>query len=167
MNQIDRFKRRMPLQLFSLALIALAHGSAVSADDGDCEPSPPPSSPVKCGADEYDAIFRKEDGMGCPKCMASVDPPAPVTILCSWSAGSESYWCDVSPIGSNLHYSWQASGMIHTSQPAWWSGSTQEIWCGGVPGGINGGALTVTVTSPFGVSAQGDIHLACDGMSEL
>ncbi|MEZ5464218.1 MAG: hypothetical protein R3F22_03115 [Lysobacteraceae bacterium] len=108
-----------------------------------------------CGAGDYETTQKNSR---CEKslCVANTEPPGTPYIQCDYSWGT--YQCQVWPRGEELSYSYAATAGLQVS----WSGPvyypTVSVGC---PGFGYGGALTVTVTSPYGLSSHNHISLPC------
>jgi hypothetical protein len=146
---------------FLLAMLAFAAWpQAARSKSSDCLIDPVSS----CASNEYDVVLKMEDGRACPKCLHMSEPPAPASLWC-YVTSSTTYYCEAYPTGSSISYTWQTSGEIGALPPPWWSNAIEVQCHSGSPN--SWGTLTVTVTSPFGLNAQAEAHLACDGMAEL
>ncbi|MBD8527701.1 hypothetical protein [Pseudomarimonas arenosa] len=130
------------------------------------DPCRPPTLQSTCHVSEWEGLFASKSGGAGPVCIKAMcvpnqDPPEPILIDCSYSYGIHN--CEVWPQGEGLTYLFTAPyfGVAETSPTPY---SVRSFECSPVGGG---GFVTVTVTSPTGVSASDSIDLPCPRVGVL
>jgi hypothetical protein len=79
--------------------------------------------------------------------MSQYESPSPTSITCEDMGGS--FLCEAFPQGDNVTYSWSTTGKVTQPYPNVPSAPMKTLGCNGV----GGGSVTVTVYSPYGVTA--------------
>lgn len=115
-----------------------------------------------CAVQEY-GVFRKD--VRCPSgsksCVSNYAPPGVDSIDCSFDGNG--YSCEIWPRGDGLSYSYWGSSMLQVSDEGPTESSFVYVGCV-MPG--RSGTLTVTVTSPYGLSSSDSIGLPCRWLQE-
>lgn len=89
------------------------------------------------------------------RCVDPPIPPSPGILVCESTGGG--FMCEAMPQGDGLTYGWTVSGSVTLSTPGTPESPFRNVSC--TRGG--GGTVTVTVTSPFALSATYSRNVYC------
>ncbi|SDD82878.1 hypothetical protein [Aquimonas voraii] len=140
----------------ALLVAALGYGSNVEAEEF-CE-----LGMKSCAAGSYQHVAAGDpcdssEGLVFGTCRGSAEPPDVAELVC-YPVYPRSMDCQVWPQGPNFTYTFVTQGSVLPSI----SGSTpfpfQSYSC---PSPGSSGVMHITVTSPFGVSSNASIPVAC------
>lgn len=139
--------------LMASAAMLATHGAVIA------EECPIP----KCSPFEYSAEYKS--GSPCPnrKCLPHYDPPG-VEFGPSdcYYDGWSGYNCEIWPRGTDISYSyWASSGILSDSGPTY----SPYVWVG-CRAWAHGEVLSVSVTSPYGLSSSTSISLPCQNQQQ-
>lgn len=123
-----------------------------------------------CSAPSYD-VLSSRNGRCSPgqmgpvtQCLGQYEPPSitvgsPGEVLIDCYYGYGAYSCQALPYGENVTLTWSTSGRLAPDLGNTGGGSYNSITC--TAPWLGGGQLTVTVTSPYGLSSSASVMLPC------
>ena len=154
----------MNLSSTPLALLALLLACPLPALAQElCDPIPPDDRGEKCAAAEYGVYGSKNERCeGSKSCLPWNQAPQPASLECV--PVLRGYDCHAWPVAAAgeeaLTYRWVGEGNVNAGSTAATTSNRRYIACGsGAPTTM--GWVTVTITSPFGVSSSVSAALDC------
>jgi hypothetical protein len=143
-----------PLRIAALfGILLMPFGEAMAELDPICEHPPF----VACESTEYSRTNNEDcEKSGLHSCPFHTVPPGVSQFNCRLRNGT--YTCTTYPKGPGFSYSYYGTPGLWISDEGPTESPTVSVYCNnpGVPGSV-----TVTVTSPFGISSSESMEIPC------